>query len=1468
VARITATPPADRNDGTSQRSRALAALDPTQVPIDERSSADLLAYVMAYVRQLRFHGVGADGTTVEEAGSWEDFANAAESLGLSAADMAAYSTGLQTFEGARLAWLGRPHFALLLVFVELLAHARSQLNGLAERHLDHHYRDILLMQPLLPEPDRALVLFSLAPRASAALLQAGTALDAGRDSSGVPQIYRIERDCLINHAVVAELRSVFVDRQITGIPDVRTNASLPLNETINGMLRLALGEPGPDDPVPAWRGNTIDNAWLVDPHPQTGLRAVLALCRSDRGLFLAHYELRALMRLLQRRNAGLEWQRINMLLGNDAPAQPRDFAANFAAAIAPEVLDFDNDGLPQVASIDDLFAHQAEPDVRLYIAAKLKNLGPPGADPLDNFVTLMPLKQAIDRDWASINLQLESMAQRRLGNPQWQFPATNFDPTSFDRNVATALGDPGPAWPWGTTSLQTFEERLRELEVQLGMPVERLDELAALVATLPEQQPDAPAWEPIDQMLAGAHRERTYTRRRETLDELRVGASSAAAFDAVVLRVLATQRQPGQPALAWEASRALLGSAGRLPDSALNALHDFRASLGDPEAPQSLSWPEAIQLLELAWRNVERLPEPVALYVRWRNLYAWPDARAATSDPGSSRWTTFGRRPESDAAAPAPAPVLGWALSAPLLHLAEGTRKITVTIGLEPASFVLSTFLADLGIDEAADIRAAIADAWIIQLSGVKGWIEPELGPVRISRDVQSGGDYWSFDDVARPDGSGDRPALQLVLHLGPERDPVAAAPGMDVPRLRVMLRPKRDQLTGEWTTLAQPFEPLRVAAIRISTEVIGLRGLQLQHDDRKLDARKPFEPFGSEPAPDAVFYLSHPELVRERLNGVTFKVDWSGLPGDPMHYANYAPEGAPANYIKDFKLDATLIDHNLDLLLDSLKVPFGPDATSSLALLTLPDLLTKKYPGFNYVRWPDLAPSADLRNAGRCWRLDLSTDLGHRAYGTVAARWAANLAVDIAGGRVPSGHPVSYYQVNPPYTPLLRRLSVDYMASVELQPGQPDSPGQLLHQHPFGEAVVGAEQPSLLPIYETAGELYIGLRGLKAPQQATLLVQLAEGTSNPDLDPATVHWACLDGDAWRAVEVIADATRDLLNSGIVELALPAVAPSNLLPGGLYWLRAAVGRSAASVCNCVDIHAQAARVRFDDQGNAATHYAQPLPVGSITRLANADARITAMQQPYTSFGGRAPEPPQQFRIRVSERLRHRQRALAPWDVERLVLQRFGQIYKAKCLPAEPAPGTLTVIVIPDIRRALPSDALAPKAPANLLADIRGHIAERAPAGARVLVRNARFVPVRLRLSVRFLAGQDETYAVTRLNDDLVRFLAPWAYDDAAELMIGSRIYANSVIDFVDRRDYVDYVGDIKLFRVRSNGSTEYVLPPADDADGYHIATERPDEVLVAARAHDIDIIPPAGYQQATYTGIDYMKIELDFVVHA
>ncbi len=1463
-----------QRDGTSQDERRSWSLDPSRLLIDGRTTRELFAFVESFAEHVRYLAADEGADAVREAGTWAPFVRGAD---VSVADVAAYVEHPERFDGERARWLGRPHFGLLLTFLELLGLARDQLNGLTRRHLEYYFREVLAMRPKPAIADWTPAVFTAAPRAPKVWVPAGTELQAGRDSTGRPRIYRTARDLWVGHAQVSSVRSVFADRRRTRLADVRRDRSSTPSVALSEMLQLALGSPNAGDPVPPFDGARVDGEYLATLYP------ILAFARDKHveapQLFLEHHELRSLLRLKRRRDASdPEWREINRLLGVPEPARPRDFEANLLKAAQLNDLHFESDGWPEIEDIDDLYEKRflvktvggETRSVKRYIETRLARIG------YESFVALMPIKLRIDAEWAEINRLLERAGRRRSGLLSWALlpgSATRAQKADFDENLRRALEvrvklEPRQ-WPVGLAALPSDGQRLEKyvelverLERHFSLPAERVADLSAFASSL-DRRDDALG--EIERLLGDAHAEAWRARRRARLEEVRSGRDTPAGCEAVASFALGATTEP----LRWDAAVARLTELiGRAKADLLDRFH---RELSAPFRPSLFGWPDAYRLFELAQRRLEGIAEPVAEKIEWHNLYAYEDATKVLADPErSTRWSTFGGRPVDAATPGAP---MGFAVQSPLLSLSQGRRTITLTIGLEANGFDRAAFLKELKDDPTdareptpstpEQIRAALDKVLLVEGTTAKGWTTLRLVAATLATG-KPGDDYGSLIRKAR--GASDQPALQLVLAADVADPPLAPAAAPSSPTLRVCLRQIRDEERGgQWRTRLAPFEPLRVSGLHLAVEVDGLTSVALQQDDRALDPRKPFEPFGSRPGVGARLYVAHPELVRAPLETLRFTIRWMGLPGSlPYQYYNYPVQGAAT---PPFKVAILLADNNVELPLDKAELFSHDGATApskTIEIGSVPAAIERAAHGYVYGRQEPLGSGRDLRTWSRylIWELD-PVDFGHSVYPAVAAEQARALAVELA--KQSANVDAKKYRVDAPYTPSIKSLEIRYTASSEVTRGSEDL---LLHVHPFGVGRFDWDEPTLMPRYEGDGELYLGLSGVHAPEKLSLWLQLAEGTSDPDVTATPVTWAYLSGDRWLGQPgggLLYDETRGLLNSGVVELALPEASASSLLPEPFYWLRVRVDRGARGVCDALDIRAQATVVRFDDRGNAPDHYDQPLPAGSIDRLVRPEAGIVSVAQPFTSFGGKPAERDDIFETRVSERLRHKNRALSPWDYERLVLQHFPQIYKAKCLraSAEPSSGHLDVIVIPDIRKARPGEIFGPKVPANVLREIEELLVARAPATASIHVRNARHVTVRVRLGVRFRPGQDEIDAKRRLNEDLIRFLSPWAFDEGADLMIGGRIYANSILDFVDRRGDVDYVTELKLFRSVDGTHPDAIPPMTED---YHVGTDAADQVLVSAPQHEIDVIPDSGYQHSSFTGINYMKIELDFVV--
>jgi hypothetical protein len=284
-----------------------------------------------------------------------------------------------------------------------------------------------------------------------------------------------------------------------------------------------------------------------------------------------------------------------------------------------------------------------------------------------------------------------------------------------------------------------------------------------------------------------------------------------------------------------------------------------------------------------------------------------------------------------------------------------------------------------------------------------------------------------------------------------------------------------------------------------------------------------------------------------------------------------------------------------------------------------------------------------------------------------------------------------------------------------------------------------------------------------------------------------------------------------------------------------------VRRQSAAIPRTIGVLPQALQASFRDNGNDPRHLEHPLPAGTITKLIDRDASIKSVSQPFSSFGGRMAERDASFRIRVAERLRHKRRAVTLFDYERLVLERFPEVYKVRCLThtngdSEYAPGSVRVVVVPNLRNRNAVDPLRPRLSLSRLEEIRRDLTDMATDFASIEVVNPDYEEVRARLNVRFRTGFDKGYYTGRLEQDIIRFLSPWLYDEGIDLTFGGRVHRSAILNFIDEREYVDFVADFEM---------DHIVPPTATTAGetrVHVEEAQPTRssaVIVPARTHEI-----------------------------
>jgi hypothetical protein len=440
------------------------------------------------------------------------------------------------------------------------------------------------------------------------------------------------------------------------------------------------------------------------------------------------------------------------------------------------------------------------------------------------------------------------------------------------------------------------------------------------------------------------------------------------------------------------------------------------------------------------------------------------------------------------------------------------------------------------------------------------------------------------------------------------------------------------------------------------------------------------------------------------------------------------------------------------------------------------------------------------------------------------------------------------------PYTPAFRQLVIDYDAIAEI------NDIDLIHLYPYPSTYKAEnmeKRPALLPTFCNEGHLFLGLDKFVPGSTLNILFKLAEATADSESPEQPVLWHYLDNNVWKplrnGLEILNDQTDDLTTSGIIRFALPEnmTTGNTIMPPNYHWIRASIEKNSGAVAETLGIFTQAISATFvPDAQNDLLRLGQPLAAGTINRLDVADPAIKLLTQPFESFGGQVPEIENNFYVRVAELLRHKGRAIQRWDYERLALEAFPQVFKAKCITHSfglnahqyindfpMAPGYVLLAVIPDLNKLNAARSFQPKLPVSILLKIEDYLKKRTSPFVRLKVMNPRYEEVDFCIKAKLTPGSDPVYYKEVMMQDLREFMAPWAIGEYEKLRFGQCINRSDVIQFLESRQYLDHIIDLKMALKQAPAADFSTLP----ADMFEVCPLTPRSILIAG---DIDVCIP------------------------
>ena len=681
---------------------------------------------------------------------------------------------------------------------------------------------------------------------------------------------------------------------------------------------------------------------------------------------------------------------------------------------------------------------------------------------------------------------------------------------------------------------------------------------------------------------------------------------------------------------------------------------------------------------------------------------------------------------------------LGWMVESSMFVLGEGKRNVCV-------SFRISSDIAHI---PSSGILSP--DCFILQFSEAKGWAKQ---PSSYRIDTMDGYHRLCFDFTISSDGILPAPCTEEIHGMVTE-----------YPALRI--------LTGE---TASPYEwasLLKFDAVKIQTDVTGIRNFTFYNELGQVDTSQPFQPFGIQAEKGAWFLFGNEEMGLKPLEEVRLKGLWKKLPETEAEfnqlYKSYAAAAGQTIDTSSFTIATEWQQGGkwkpCQNGVQHLFVSDHSDATDSKEDRSLIDAeVVFDFMRKTAVRNRLLMPYEYSRDRDGFFRATLlapSIGFGTDTYRTLFTETMIynSHSKEKKRKELPPEPPV----------PQLADVELSYIASEEtLLADMPHSSIRLSRITALSEqetvSVDHISELPFLPAFEADNLLYFAFLHAKGEQTVQMYLDMILPKEKiPFNSPQPgksiqLTWEFWSGNDWRPItidSIYAEETMGLTQSGFVEIRLPEkVKDCHTDKEGRVWLRAAV-KGDVSAClavrniwtNCIRLTAQ------NDDGS-------PLPAATIESTIEPDERIESIVQPLPGFGSRTAETDNEVAVHQSSRISNRHRAINIKDYERLVMEHFSEVDKVQCLSLPQAEEASTVCLVVFSSR---EDSRYFLSPAWKLTEIQRVIRQYTPPFVSLRVINPVYEKVNISCkAVLWDRVQDEGKAVRQLVVLAQNYVAPW-----------------------------------------------------------------------------------------------------------
>lgn len=814
---------------------------------------------------------------------------------------------------------------------------------------------------------------------------------------------------------------------------------------------------------------------------------------------------------------------------------------------------------------------------------------------------------------------------------------------------------------------------------------------------------------------------------------------------------------------------------------------------------------------------------------------------------------------------------VGFMISSSILKLDRSDRKIKIDLSFSISSI---NYLSDLIIDISNNTQLneeevffrVFSKAFDIEYTTEEGWFAVE-----------------DYEIIAPEDWTSATISLILNLNkLAPAfKNFDSLIHQLDIETQHPVLRINLNQ-TNFYNSYSF-LNTLELVKIQMDVEVNNLKKIKIYREGQLIDNNSDFELLGPLAKYGSKVYIGCEELFNKKVSEFSLNWNYTNIPPNCKNIETYYEGYSNGFDNSSFKLKlSALSDFNY---FDSQKKDFtfnlfetdADDSLSNVRNVSFKSLSPLKItPNFKIDSTYLNEFSNDIETG--LLKMELVSPMEGFGFDIYPKIYADAMAKKYSSKKAKTEK-----EIREPFSPLVSNIQVDYKASTTFifsDSGRSENDAlennEFFQISPFGiqktfsNNLISSKR--LFYDFSNEGELVIGLSSQKPFTGLNLLFEITKSENTDYEFSRKIDWYYSSFEGWKKIEtdqILYDETFNLMKTGIISFRFPSdfARSSKILNPDKFYLKAC-SVDKADQFSLVKSITTNATIGKEVESSLSANRIEKLKAKSVEGFEKKIPGVIAVNQPFDSSTFKIKEEEKDFYLRVSQLLRHKNRPVSKWDIEKFVLNKFDWLSHVVCINANGKSNkpTLKILCLKKIESFHNIEEVKlSMAEMNL---IKETLNEYVSAFADYELVNPVFEDILIKCKLRF-RDVPIGKGIEQLNQDLFKFICNWRVSaEGSYPDLNNRIKKYDIIKFIKERSYIAFVTGISMvhFKQQEDGTISAHDTALKEDTSEFIETGTPWSIIVPRNSHKIEILAKDEYHAPEPTNFSELGINKSFVI--